>query len=333
MAYDLVEESFTTWKESYTQSGFVRMCDGRNIAKQYNSQTEKVESWMDLTEHLRPACLKAQGMSCDCKPRGVLTMILPELKRLGAVLMSTTSIIDISNILGQLNYLDSLAKENGATIRQIPMRISRYPKEMSFNYPDGRRGKSTHHLVRLEAHPDWVKMHFAKIFTSPQLTGGQRSLEQDGFALRGRSPGTRNDYHRAQLSEPTPTQQTPQSQPSPVEPTKNNTVIFERLQQTFQRLEWIGDRAGYQTLLANIVLKQKIPSDWEMTFPIEQIEMVLDAAKELASTFNLPDEYSMFMDQTLQKLREDPENAKTFDLKQNLMSIRQNRIPEDDIPF
>ena len=159
LAYSNVDSAFDAWNKEYVTSGLKRMCDGRNIALQWDDEGQVLHSWMDMEETKRPKCEKPTG--CNCRPVGTLHLWIPALERIGSVVLPTSSVNDIKNILGTLRFINKLAQQNNGNLRNIPMRLTRYPKEIPVSYVDrsGKkvRSKATKHLVRLEPSPEWVK--------------------------------------------------------------------------------------------------------------------------------------------------------------------------------
>ena len=352
MALPTTDETFTTWHEEYNYGGFVRMCDGHHIAKQVNPQNNgEVDSWTELPASERPACLKSQG-GCQCKPRGVLYMIIPQLNRLGMVVLSTTSKTDIFAILESLNYLEKLAVENGGTLRQIPMQLVRYPKEVKVSYTDKggaqRKTKKVFYFVRVEAHPNWVKQHFNKIYAgitagdlTPQIesTPAPALTAPTAQAPEALPPATSTEQvlnpapAGVQAEAVTPVQ-TVQKPPADQRPPN---VDSSRLLEFFQGVGMIGENILYQRIVAKIILKKDIPQFWMNLFTQEEIDKVLAEAQVLR-TLEVTDVIHAFLDEIVEALKSKTVTLEEFDLqsatylKDQEIKAAQSVKPESPAP-
>lgn len=142
------DEAFPCWKEAWTGSALQHRCDGETCVR-----------WMKPDGTYSDESKPCPG---DCKQVGRLKLIIPELERLGYVVVQTTSIWDIINITENLRALEG----GRGDLRGIPVIIRRQKKTISTpggaGRPRTRREKS---LLFLEADPSWVKL----------LAGAQRN--------------------------------------------------------------------------------------------------------------------------------------------------------------
>ena len=358
MAFPTVEDTFTTWYEEYNNSGFVRMCDGLNVAKNINKEGE-VDSFIELPQEKRPICFKKTDTVCKCEARGVLYMIIPPLNRLGTVVLSTTSKTDIFNILESLNYLHNLAVENGVTLRQIPMQLVRYPKQVTAKYTDQqgvvRRTPKTFHFVRVEAHPQWVSRHFRKIYAgitqgdvkpraaipenvydTPPASNNPMLIEAEQTPKTAPAPQVINP-------EPQPTYQQPATHVEPVaQADRPKKVNYTKLVQLYEQLGLTGDNEMYARVIAKVVLKRTIEPYWMHSASDEDIALVENAVRYVM-TIGDNDNILKFLSMTIESLKGGGVKLEDFDIvsgvhifKSSLQAeeaVQEPARTEDDLPL
>jgi len=192
LAYATVDSAFVAWNEIYTEKGIQRQCDSKSISL-LRQGDGSLANYTEFPPNQRPMCARAQNMQCECSSVGRLFLTIPQLKRWGAVTLVTSSKNDIVHIYQVLHHLQETIQNLNVELNQIPMRISRFNKELSVN-KNGQLQKFNVALIRIEPHPDWVgqlydlleKPQILSNNTSHQLQSNPPMIEQSLDVENGR---------------------------------------------------------------------------------------------------------------------------------------------------
>jgi Recombination directionality factor-like len=144
-------ENFSAWKEHHSAGALKRRCDGQTCIQRLCSDGRydfAPTTCVCLTE------LAGSESKHLCRPVGRLTIIIPELERLGYVLVPTTSIHDIIELQSNLDMAEALRGD----LRGIPFILRRQPRKVSMPGEDGKRVRREKWLLSLEPAPDWVRL-------------------------------------------------------------------------------------------------------------------------------------------------------------------------------
>lgn len=102
----------------------------------------------------------------EAKPVGRLRVTLYELKRLGYLLLSTTSVNDIIAIggpdSGELGAIKVLCNQLGIPFAGVPLILRRKPKDISYTDQNGKQSRMKRWLLHIEADPEFVERALAK---------------------------------------------------------------------------------------------------------------------------------------------------------------------------
>lgn len=141
LPFATVDDNFSAWVEEWQAGGLVWRGDGETLVLWQTPQgTYSTEA-------------KPQPPNSG-KPVARMSIVIPELKRLGTVTVQTTSQHDIRELYGNLQAIFSLR----GSLQGIPFVLSRVPKEISTPGPDGKRIRRTKSLLHIEAAPQWVAL-------------------------------------------------------------------------------------------------------------------------------------------------------------------------------
>ena len=163
LPYQTVDEVWQAWREAYVAGGLVRRCTG-----------EKIVRWRDADGEMQDQPQPCLSPDCDCKPNGRLEVIVPALRRLGTVLVVTTSVHDIMSIDGCLRGLQMAFGD----LRHVPLILKRVPRRIST--PEmvksgndyvrtGKRQRREAWLLHLEPAPQWVQHMLETMAVPPAL--------------------------------------------------------------------------------------------------------------------------------------------------------------------
>lgn len=188
--FNEVDRVWDAWLEAYTSNRLIARSDGERIVYWRNGKETYVKNglatadrtvniWKKLedkkTEPLTVAMKTDQpvpfinGMVfhrtektlVEAKPVGRLRVTLYELKRLGYLLLSTTSMNDIIALggpdSGELGAIKSFASNLGLPFAGVPLILRRKPKSISYTDANGKQSKMLRWLVHLEADPEYVE--------------------------------------------------------------------------------------------------------------------------------------------------------------------------------
>jgi hypothetical protein len=143
--YQTTDQTFEAWCEEYTAGGLKHRCDGEYVTIILQTATGK---------YLVPSKDKPMRCPGGCRPVGRLKVIIPELRRMGYVVVQTTSTHDIREISSNLRAIE----EERGSLRWVPLVIRRVPREISTPGKEpGSKVRRTKWLIRVEARPEWVE--------------------------------------------------------------------------------------------------------------------------------------------------------------------------------
>ena len=152
LMYATVEENLDCWKEHYSAGALKRRCDGQTCVQRLGK-----DGVYDFTPQSCECALLELKKPHACVPVGRLKVIIPELARMGYVLVGTTSIHDIIELQSNLEAAAALRGD----LRGIPFVLSRRPRKVSIPGNDGKRTRMEKWLLSLEPAPDWVRLQIA----------------------------------------------------------------------------------------------------------------------------------------------------------------------------
>jgi hypothetical protein len=142
LPYKTTEQNFSSWMEEWAASSLLRRCDGENQV-----------IWLDDNKRTyskgRKACLGCDGKT-GCKPSGRLSVVIPELKRLGYVEVQTHSKWDIMGLTENLVAIEQATGD----LRGIPFKLCRRQRNISTPRDNGR-ARVDKWLLTLEVSPQW----------------------------------------------------------------------------------------------------------------------------------------------------------------------------------
>lgn len=99
------------------------------------------------------------------KPVGRLRVVLPELKRLAYLTLTTTSMNDIIALggpeSGELGAIKEICRILNLPLAGVPLILRRKPRPISFTKDDGSQSRMTRWLVHIEADPEFVEKALA----------------------------------------------------------------------------------------------------------------------------------------------------------------------------
>lgn len=102
----------------------------------------------------------------EARPVGRLRVTLYELKRLGYLLLPTTSINDIIALggpdSGELGAIKMLCNQLSIPFAGVPLILHRKPKDIAYTDEKGKQGRTKRWLLHIEADPVFVERAFEK---------------------------------------------------------------------------------------------------------------------------------------------------------------------------
>lgn len=140
LPYQQTEQVFPSWMEEWAASSLIRRCDGEQQCLYLNSDRKSYSK--------KP--IQCAAPQCNCKPVGRLTVVIPELRRLGYVEVLTHSKFDI---LGLTENLVAIEQASG-DLRGIPFVLSRTRRSISVPMGE-KRVRQDKWLLSIEASPEW----------------------------------------------------------------------------------------------------------------------------------------------------------------------------------
>ena len=173
LAYSDISRSFSAFNEEYNYGGMTKRCDGssmiwyRDGQGQAQSGTWECQGWAkDM--------ISTKSWQCNCRPTMRLVLVLPELRQVGAVMLTSRSKNDCQNISAMLREYSNISYD-GSLAGQL-FELSRIPTQISTPGQGGTRIKRTKYLLGLEVMPSWKvsEFHHAKQMV---LSGSVRQAE------------------------------------------------------------------------------------------------------------------------------------------------------------
>lgn len=177
------DENLDAWMKEYGAGGLKVKCT------RPKDREDGIILWQDDTGMFRDNPKVCQWPNCECKPTGVLTVIIPELVPVGgvkAVWVTTKSWNDCAELARNLAAAE---RDSGGNLRGIPFVLSRRldsvpcpPREGS----NGKRVRDDKWMLHLEPHPEWVaeQLEANRRLASPlkRLAAPQPSPFDEAFA-------------------------------------------------------------------------------------------------------------------------------------------------------
>lgn len=186
LMYGTVEENFDAWKEHYSAGALKRRCDGQTCVQRLNK-----DGIYDFTPQSCECALLDLQKPHACGPVGRLKVVIPELARMGYVMVGTTSIHDIIELQSNLEAAAALRGD----LRGIPFILRRTPRKVSIPGDNGTRRRMEKWLLSLEPAPDWVRL---------QITAMQRAALPTSEVLALPAPIVDEDTGEVIEEEPEP---------------------------------------------------------------------------------------------------------------------------------
>lgn len=168
LPFRTVDENWDAWQEEYVAGGLVHRCDGETMVRWRKPNGDYSDDPLPC-----PYAAGDKQRTADrpgCVPEGRLRIVIPELKRLAYVTVSTHSKNDIAHIDSQLRALAG-DEDRPRDLRGIPLILYRRPYNVSTPevYPKdhpqagqrtGRRVRRVKWLLSIEVAPTWAALLF-----------------------------------------------------------------------------------------------------------------------------------------------------------------------------
>lgn len=170
-----IDRAWDAWYKAYNASRMVAKSDGEHM--EYLGDLDTGD-WVVLNgkdkdgnkvKHMEVPGKQKNGKNIPWKPVGILTFVVPELKRAATMRLVTKSIWDVINITAQLK---AALEITGGQLAGIPFVLKRRPQEVSTPMGDGKRQYQKKWLCRLEISQKWMdlKLVESQQRALPQLT-------------------------------------------------------------------------------------------------------------------------------------------------------------------
>lgn len=123
------------------------------------------------------ACASASREGCNCGHVAYLKVFLPDLIAatgiFGAVMLRTSSRVDVEHIVKFIAGLDSDLKGSGLTPNAPDLLLSRVPDSVSYEGTDGKTRSKEHYFVKLSYSPEWLKLHFDRLHKTTRVASDE----------------------------------------------------------------------------------------------------------------------------------------------------------------
>lgn len=182
LPHHTLEENFYTGMRGYTAGALQVECDRESIHGLRNEQGRWRKCMTKKPACRFPECMgkDKKGNALSCKETGMLSVIIPELKRFAYVTAITHSTWDISRLTEQLKAIQMTF----GRLNNIPMVLTKRLENISTPNGNGGRARRDKWLLSLEVSPIWSEkqlgaMHSASLAQAEvfQLAGSEaRSL-------------------------------------------------------------------------------------------------------------------------------------------------------------
>lgn len=196
--FDEVDQVFPAYHQHWIASALVCRGDGEAILYAIHPTTGKViirdgEALADFarknSEGHVENYVKGQSMICPgmahdlypqcehCKPNAMLIVLLADVPRLAYYQIATTSIHNIVNLTGQLNFF----KQNTGRLRGVPFILKLSPRKISVPRGSGNgRMRTEKYLLSLEVDPEYTKRFMS---AQERLAAPERQLLEPGEVI------------------------------------------------------------------------------------------------------------------------------------------------------
>jgi hypothetical protein len=192
--FNEIERVWDAWLEAYTASRLIARSDGEHIVYWKEGKEMLVKNGLAISDRTVNIWRKTEGKNTEplvitmikdqpvpyiehmvfqrtektlveAKPVGRLRVVLPELKRLAYLALTTTSMNDIIALggpdSGELGAIRELCRGLNLPLAGVPLILRRKPKQIAFTKADGAQSRMTRWLVHVEADPEFVERALA----------------------------------------------------------------------------------------------------------------------------------------------------------------------------
>lgn len=144
-----VEDVFDYWNRGYTATKLMYKCDGETQVRHFDASTGAYS-----TDPI--AC---ETPTCGCKKTGRLKLFMPrlieELGVFGYVLLTTTSLHDIRNLLNCFRDIEQMISLHGRNLSDVDFLIGRAPRIISVPLPKPTKPDEIEKFRRNHNGRDW----------------------------------------------------------------------------------------------------------------------------------------------------------------------------------
>lgn len=160
MPFQTVDQNFSAFREHRNGTKLFHTCDGDYEWSRIGGKLTKTDRPCPTAKLDDRVIIKGNSAKNPdkCQAVGRLSMIVGGLKRFGYVLLTTTSVIDISRIHAQLSAIELMA---GGDLRNIPMVLRRVDQAITYKDKEGTDKKSTRAMLQIEIDPAWAALRLA----------------------------------------------------------------------------------------------------------------------------------------------------------------------------
>lgn len=193
--FNEIDRVWDAWLEAYTSSRLIARSDGEKIIYWKQGKVTYVKNGLATGDYTVNIWKKIEGIQTEplvvtmkadqpvpfiegmvfhrtektiveAKPVGRLRVTLYELKRLGYMLLPTTSMNDIISLggpdSGELGAIRAFSSSLGLPFAGIPLILRRKPKDITYTDASGKQNRMKRWLVHIEADPEFVALALQK---------------------------------------------------------------------------------------------------------------------------------------------------------------------------
>ncbi|RPI95537.1 MAG: hypothetical protein EHM40_02985 [Chloroflexi bacterium] len=193
--FNEIDRVWSAWLEAYTSNRLIARSDGEFILYWKEGKQTLIKNGLALLDHTAKIWRKTEGKHTEplevpmrvgqpvsfvegmvfhrtektiveAKPVGRLRVTLYELKRLGYLLLPTTSLNDIIALggpdSGELGAIKVFCDQLGLPFAGVPLILRRKPQMIAYTDEAGKQGRMKRWLVHIEADPEFVELALAK---------------------------------------------------------------------------------------------------------------------------------------------------------------------------
>ena len=348
LPYGDIERNFESWMLEFGKSGLKRQCDAQVIQMELGP-----DELMQVYEHgAGPPCLMSSG-GCQCKPRGRLAMLIPQLQRYGIVSLLTGSKHDIMTISGMLVHLHRKMEMAGRSMTEIPLVVSRHDQKVSTRYKrkgseEMTRTQTVKSLLRIEILPEWLEANAFMLeevttFDAVQAQNTPVIAETGVRPEQAISPALAEFQHGPEVHEGF--EEGMQETPS-----EEETKVMELIDLIEEKTAEVGlteQYGNYKTSFWIMSIGRRFGHLGSLS--TEEMHEILGCCELLLRAFDSEGDRLEFLQEQIINLRDNPYLVKTFSLKDLLRAVIDSAEfvpeeseegidpdavgPEDDLPF